>query len=238
MDLQKDLIPKKHFQKLLVGFMCFTAIFIIWSGIDELNSFHSVFDADEVKAGETLNYTMEPLSFTKVNLDGTTYTYISVTDLSYRPLNHKATEILSSALENTKALGLLSHPSFLVKEADLPFWKSQFQLTIGLTVFGWVIFIGFLIGMSITITRQQQKLFTREIYHWVLGLYFLIFAGFLVHPILYGRMIHFLNTEFYLGEPLTSGISPEPMLGLGVLLFLVIFLEKAVPMQNEQDLTV
>ncbi|MDZ7808436.1 MAG: hypothetical protein U5K71_15190 [Gracilimonas sp.] len=185
-----------------------------------------------------MNYTIDPLSFTKVNLDGTTYTYISVTDLSYRPLNYKSTEILSMASENTKILGLLSHPSFLVKEADLPFWKSQFQLIIGFTVFGWLILIGFLIGMAITITRQQQKLFTREIYHWVLGLYFLIFAGFLAHPILYGRMIHFLNTEFYFGEPLTSGISVEPVLGLGILLFLIIFLEKAIPMQNEQDLTV
>lgn len=238
MDLQKDIIPKDHFQKLLIAFMCLLPVFIIWAGIEELNEFNSVFNANEVKAGETINYTMDPLSITKSNLTDSTYTYVSVTDLSYRPPNSNTTEILNSAQKNTKMLGLLSHPSFIVKKSDLSFWRSQFYLQIGLNILGPLILIGFLLGMTITIFKQQQKLFTKEIYRWVLGLYFLIFAGFLAHPILYGRMIHFLNTEFYLGEKLTSGISPEPLIGLGILFFVIVFLQRAIPMQNEQDLTV
>lgn len=238
MDLQKDIIPQEHFQKLMIAITFVFPILITWNGINELKEFNSVFNAEKVKAGETLNYTMEPLSITKINLDETTHIYVSVTDLAYRPPNPKTQEILTSALENTKTHGLLSHPSFLVKKSDLAFWQSQFHLLIGLNVFGWFIIISFLIGISITNIKQEQKLFTKELYRWALALYFLIFAGFLAHPILYGRMIHFLNTEFYLGEKLTSGISPEPLLVLGILFFVIIFLQKGIPIQNDQDLTV
>lgn len=238
MDLQKDIIPQEHFQKLMIAIMFVFPILIAWNGVNELKEFNSVFNANEIKAGETLNYTMEPLSITKINLDDTIYTYVSVTDLTYQPSNSKAKEILSSVPGYSKILGLLSHPSFLVKKSDLTFWRSQFHLLIGLNVFGWFILISFLIGISITNIKQEQKLFTKELYRWALALYFLIFAGFLAHPILYGRMIHFLNTEFYLGEKLTSGISPEPLLVLGILFFVIIFLQKGIPIQNDQDLTV
>jgi hypothetical protein len=238
MDLQKDFIPKERFQKLMITIMCLIGALIIWSGIQELNTFHSVFNADNVTEGEALNYTMEPLSITKVNLNDTIFTYVSVTDLSYRSSHLKSAEILSSATDNTKMLGLLSHPSFLVNNSDSSFWQSQFYLQIGLNVLGWLILVGFLLGVSITNIRQEQKLFTQEIYRWVFALYFLVFAGFLAHPILYGRMIHFLNTEYYLGEPLTSGISQEPLWALMILFFVIIFLQRAIPIQNEQDLTV
>mgnify|MGYP003677148343 CR=1 FL=1 len=238
MDLQKDIIPKEKFQKLIIAIMLAFPILIVWDGINELKEFNSVFNAEKIKSGETLNYTMEPLSITKINLDDTTYTYVSVTDLSYRPPNHKTAEILSSAPYYTKTLGLLSHPSFIVKTSDLTFWRTQFRLLIGLNVFGWLILISFLIGMSITNFRQEQKLFTKELYRWVFALYFLIFAGFLAHPILYGRMIHFLNSEFYLGEQLTSGISQEPLFALGILFFVIVLIQKAIPIQNDQDLTV
>ena len=238
MDLQKDIIPKEKFQKMMVFILCLFPIIFIWTGIKELTDINTIFQADDIEAGEVVTYTLEPLHLTKIHLDGTVYTYVSVTDLSYRPPNSKATDILSSAPEYTKVLGLLSHPSFMVKASHLDFWKAQFYLQIALKFLGWILFVGFLIGISITNIKQQQKLFTREIYRWVLGLYFLIFAGFIAYPILYGRMIHFLNTEYNLGEPLTSGIATKPLLGLGILFFVIIFLQRAIPIQNEQDLTV
>ncbi|HBQ58702.1 MAG TPA: hypothetical protein DD671_03525 [Balneolaceae bacterium] len=238
MDLQKDFIPKERFQKMMVFILCLFPIIFIWMGVGELNEFNATFQADDIEAGEVATYSLDPLHLTKINLDGTVYTYVSVTDLSYRPANARASDILSSAPDYTKMLGLLSHPSFLVKASHLDFWKTQFHLQIALQFLGWLLFIGFLIGISVTNFKQQQKLFTREVYRWVLGLYFLIFAGFIAYPILYGRMIHFLNAEYNLGEPLTSGIAPEPLIGLGILFFVIVFLQRAIPMQNEQDLTV
>jgi hypothetical protein len=238
MDLTKDIIPQKYFQRIMIAIICLLPIGILWSGLEELKEFKSTFEANELDVGEVLNYTVEPLSLTKVNFENTIYTYVSVTDLSYRPPNAETAEILASASEYSKILGLLSHPSFLVKDSDLPFWRSQFYLKIGLDFLGWFLFIGVLIGLSITNFMQKQKLFTAEVYRWVFGLYFLIFAGFLAHPILYGRMIHFLNKEFNLGEPLTSGIASESLLALGILFFLIIFLQKAILIQKDQDLTV
>lgn len=71
-----------------------------------------------------------------------------------------------------------------------------------------------------------------------MGLFFLIFAGFIIKAVLYGRMIHFLNNEYYLSESLTGGISQEFVFLSVAFLFIIIFLERAVPLQKEQDLTV
>ncbi len=238
MDLQNDFIPKERFQKMMALLMCLLPVILIWSGLEELNKLHATFEAEIIEAGEVINYTLEPLSITKVNVDNTIYTYVSVTDLSYRPSDTQISDLLSSANKHIKTLGLLSHPSFIVEDSDIAFWKSQFYLQIGLDFLGWFLFIGVLIGLSVTNVLQQQKLFTTEVYRWVLGLYFLIFAGFIAHPILYGRMIHFLNSEYFLGESLTSGFEQGPLIVLGILFFLIIFLQRAIPIQNEQDLTV
>ena len=69
-------------------------------------------------------------------------------------------------------------------------------------------------------------------------MFWLIFTGGVIKALLYGRMAHFLNSEYYLGESLTAGISNEYVLLLVVFLWIIVFLERAVPMQKEQELTI
>lgn len=238
MDLTKDIIPQKYFYGLLFAFLGFSMIGIIWLGFTEVETFDQLFDASEVDAGETIVYSIGPLTLSKTNVDDTLYTYVSVSDLSYTPSPSKKADILSSSLANTKMLGLYSHPSFMINAEERSFWRSQFYLHMGFTFGSLFIFMAFILGFSIINIKQKQKLFTKEVYRWVYGFYFMIIAGFIIYPIIYGRMIYFLNAEFYLGETLTSGIADEPLFALGILIFLIIFLQKAIPMQKDQDLTV
>jgi len=118
------------------------------------------------------------------------------------------------------------------------FWKSQYILNILLyagSIIGFMIIGLFFVEYQF---KQQQKLFTKEIKLLVAGLCFGTYLIFFLNIILYGRMISFLNSEFYLGESLVGGIE-NGLLLLGLTLtFLLVFLERAIPIQREQDLTV
>ncbi|WP_185957252.1 hypothetical protein [Gracilimonas mengyeensis] len=218
--------------------MTILALFMIWTGVHEIRQFHSVLQEAPAEVESQNTFEVGPLMLTKTSAGDDLYRYVTVTDLKHTPSPTKADEMLTTANSDRKVLGLVSSPSFKLSKEHLGFWKSQFYLELGLRVGGWLMILLFFIGMTITNFRQKKKLFTPAIYRWFLGLYFFTFAGFLAKAILYGRLMYFLNHEFYLQESLTAGISTNMALGLALFFFLILFLQKAIPMQKEQDLTV
>jgi hypothetical protein len=241
MDWQSNFMKENHFRWLVLGLMSWLVLFLIWGGISELQSFHSVFD-DSPQANEKINsFDIGDLALTKtsINTNGESKNvrYVTVKDLNYNPSHKEGSDILKENNGNTIMMGLMGHPSFLVK-ADKEFWKSQFYLEWGFRFGGWLILIIFLIVITEVNFQQNKKLFTTKIKRLFSGLFFLIFAGFIIKAVLYGRMILFLNNNYYLGEPLTGGVSNEYVFLLAVFLWIIVFFERAVPMQKEQDLTI
>ncbi len=103
---------------------------------------------------------------------------------------------------------------------------------------GFILFIFLLIWISSFNKDDYKKLFSQKIYRWATTLFFIVVAGFMIDALLYARKINFLNNEYDLTLSPTGGISPT-MIFITILLVLVlIFLWKGIPIQNEQDLTV
>lgn len=238
MDIKKDLIPTNKFNLLLKIALALFIILMSWFSYTEYLTFNDFLKND----GNELTYEFDNLIF---NIDSVQkgsqkemIRLVTLKELSYPASEQEQSEILSRNVGLTKIMGLQSHPSFIIRDEHTQFWRSQYIL---LNVLKFGAYIGFLIfsflfaGINI---QQKRKFFTSEIRNLVYWLGFGVFAYFLLELILYGRMILFLNKEFYLGEHIVGGDSEELVwLGL-VLIIVVIFIEKAIPMQQEQDLTV
>jgi hypothetical protein len=241
MDWQSNFMKEHTFRWLVLGLMGSFVLFTIGAGISQLQSIHSVFE-DSLPAGQqTASIEIGGLTLTKASIDTSeqsqTVQYVTVKDLNYTPSKEERTKILKSNRGLTRMTGLMGHPSFLVNK-DNQFWKSQFYLEWGFQ-FGGLLVLGVLLIVITEINfRQNKKLFTKEIKRLFFGLFFLIFTGLVIEAVLYGRVMHFLNNQYYLGESLTGGISTEYVFLLAVFFWIITFFERAVPMQQEQDLTV
>lgn len=246
MDLKENFISKSLFQKIIIGLMLIIAGLSIRGGFFAFQQIQTMLhkDISPTRTEGMGSYSshfkvyLTSFEFTKTANIDTAFAYVTLTDLTFNPSKDEAIEILASASENDKILGLSSHPSFLVSEEHRSFWISQIYLELGFIFGGIILIIFVMIWITLINFEQYKKLFTTEIYRWVLGLYFILFAGFIINALLYARKINFINAEFGLALSPTDGISPTMMFVLLLLLFLIIFLRKGIPMQNEQDLTV
>ncbi|HET8866570.1 MAG TPA: hypothetical protein VFM80_12815 [Gracilimonas sp.] len=246
MNLKENFISKNLFQKIIIGLMLIFAGLSIKGGFFAFQQIQTMLDKDilptrtEGMESYRSHFMADFRSFKftqTANID-TIFTFVTLTDLSFAPSSKESWEILNSATGSEMLLGLSSHPSFLVSEEQRSFWISQIYLELGFIFGGIILVIFVMIWITLINFEQYKKLFTTEIYRWVLGLYFILFAGFIIDALLYARKINFINAEFGLGLSPTDGISPTMMFVLLLLLFLIIFIRKGIPMQNEQDLTV
>lgn len=247
MDLKKNFIPKSLFQKILFGLILIFAGLSVWGTISVFKDIQSMFALEPsppTEAEGLLSYTSSnsfnsgSFQFTQIATIDTSYMYVTLTDLTSKPTKSKSLEILASFSENDEILGLVSSPSFFVQPEHRSFWIYQVYLEFALIAIGSLLIIGFFVGISTINFKKYQKIFTKEIYRWIVALYLILFIGFIADALLYARKIHFINTEFNLSRSITGGISPSMVFVLILLLLVIIFLHKGIPMQNEQDLTV
>lgn len=246
MNLKKKIIPKSLFQKLLLGLMLIFAVFTSWFSFTAFQHIQYILEKDIAPASTkgmecyTDHHSVKFRSFTftrTANIDSS-YTYVTLTDMTLTSTIEESWEILSSASTNEEILGLSSHPSFIVSDEHRNFWFSQIYLEFGLLAGGIILIITFIVWVTSLNFYQYQKLFTRSVYQRVQGLFIILFVGFIADVLIYARKISFLFSEFGLVQPITSGISWVMILVLILLLLVIIFLRKGIPMQNEQDLTV
>jgi len=239
--LTKDLIPKTVFQKLFIGFISLTVLLIIYNGYNEFQNFLSVFNEFTIEEKQRVTYEIGYLQITKINevkANGQkSNRFVTIKGLSYpASTNEQLREIGGS--DNRFITGLVSHPSFKVTDTNESFWKSQFYWLIFLYGAGTSIASLLFAGLAVLMVKQKERLFTKEIKHGIHAFFWLIMGGFILKGILFGRMIHFLNNNYGLGEKLTAGISNELLTLATAILILIVFIERAIPIQEEQDLTV
>jgi magnesium-transporting ATPase (P-type) len=238
MDMKKDIIPAAKFNLLIKVILVLFIILMSWFSYTEYTTFDDYLNNDESE----LSYEFEDLSFKMDSVQKGSQEkmirFVTLKELSYLAPEQEQDQILSTNSGYTKMTGLESHPSFIIRDEHTSFWRSQYIL-LNILKFGG--FIGFLIfsllfaGVNF---QQNRKFFTSEVKNLIYWLGFGVYAYFFLEMILYGRMILFLNEEFYLVEHIVGGDSEE-LLWLGIALIIAAsFIEKAIPMQQEQDLTV
>jgi len=239
--LTGDLIPKSVFKKMFIGFLSLTVLLIMYNGYNEVQNFLSVFDEFTIEEQQRVTYEIGYLQITKIN-EGTangqkSNRFVTIKGLSYpATTNEQLREIGESG--NRLIPALVSHPSFIVTDRNEPFWKSQFYWLLFLYGAGPVIAGVLFAGLAVLMVKQKERLFTKEIKYGIHAFFWLIMGGFFLNGILFGWMIHFLNNNYGLGERLTAGISNELLTLATAILFLIVFIERAIPIQEEQDLTV
>lgn len=216
---------------------------MIWGIFTSIEEFNLMMDKSSAPVEYIENrFEIGNLKLTKTQVDLTgdskIVLYVTSKDLQYTASNSKQQEIISSNFGFTKMTGLESFGSFLVSEENESFWISQFYLEIIFRYRGLTLIFTLLFFYAEVNIRQGKKLFTKEIKWFLLALYGLVFFAYLIKAFLYGRMILFLNRNYSIGESVVGGLSQELFWLLIPLLFLIIFIEKAIPIQQEQDLTV
>lgn len=228
----------------LSGFVIMTA----YSGLDQYNSVNQLLNASVLKTkgqGEQ-SLTLGNLKMTKTKVQDfknqTTYwrTYATVSNINKQtpsPQLDAAIINLNDRQQNRAIYGLQGYPSFMVKQDDLSFWQSQFYLQI-LFYFGGMFIVGILYILYYEINyRKDNKLFVPEIKNVILSFSYLFSFGAILKWGLDFRLFNFLNDQFYLGEP-TPPISTWMIIVGAIMLFMAIVLQRAVKLQDEQDLTI
>lgn len=144
---------------------------------------------------------------------------------------------LNKRQHNRVIYGLQGHPSFMIKQDDISFWRSQILLQI-IFYFGGLFIVGILYILYFEINyRKDNKLFIPEIKNIILSFSLLFSFGALLKLGLDFRLFNYLNNHFYLGEPMPP-IS-KTLLYLGIAMFFAaVILQRAVKLQEEQDLTI
>ncbi|MDR9419984.1 DUF2975 domain-containing protein [Gracilimonas sp.] len=246
MDLNKKIFPDSIFRKVIIGLLLIFTGISIWASFIAFQGIHSILNKDHSPVstagmesyGSHSSVEFSSFRFSQTaNLD-TTFTYVTLKDITLSVSNEEALNMLSSSLKNEMVLGISSHPTFVVSDSQRSFWATQVYMEMGFLASAFILMILAIIWILSFQIEEYRKLFTTKIYRWVMTFFFLIFSGFMIDALLYARKINFLNTEFNLGLSPTGGISLTMMFVLFLLLFVLIFLRKGIPMQNEQDLTV
>jgi len=221
-----------------------------YAGFDQYQSVNEILNAQSLIAAQPSERSLEigNLRITKTTIQDINQpnrpaygkTYISVTNLDQQTPSPKLDNTLlnlTDRQEQRTIYGLRGYPSFLVSKEDLTFWRSQFGLQI-LFYYGGLFIIGISFVLFYEINyRKENKLFVPAIKNIILSLSFLFSVGAILKWGLDFRLFNFLNNQFYLGEPSPPIDNHMVLLG-GILLFTAIILQRAVALQQEQDLTI
>lgn len=237
-----------HFEdrnmKAVIRFLVvLTVLGVTWAIYSSTSAFNNIMDISIPPVDGIENkFEIGNLKLTKASIplgnSKKTVVYVTTKELTYLASTPEQIQTISTNYGFSKMTGLESYLSFVVLDKHKAFWSSQFYLEILFKYVGLTVFMGLLFLFVEINFRQGKKLFTKEVKWIIYGLIFSIYGAYFLGAFLYGRMIHFLNKEFYLVESLTGGLSQELLILATVLLFLIIFVEKGIPIQNDQDLTV
>jgi hypothetical protein len=240
----------KNFRIITIGLL---SVFILWmayAGLDQYQTVNTMLDAQILTTQTAGERSLEigNLRITKTNIRDINQpnrpthgeTYVSVTNLDQQTPSPQLDNTLLNLTERQQQrtiYGLRGYPSFLVSQEDLSFWRSQFYLQI-LFYYGGLFIIGIFFMLFYEINyRKDNKLFVPAIKNVILSLSILFSGGAILKWGLDFRLLNFLNSQFYLGEP-SPPIDNDMVLLGGILLFTAIILQRAVALQNEQDLTI
>jgi len=210
----------------------------------ELRNLNQFFDASVAPNNKLESIETNNLKMTKIEVEqgGNTRIdrYVSVLSISRPALYNEQVQILQKADQIKPISDLTGHPSFLIQEKHEPFWKSQILMLHLFSSGGALFFVILSVAFAWIYFREGEKYFTRDIKRVIHGFFLLVLAGIVIYTFLYVRLAYFLNNEFNMYESLHSGISEmyEWTFLLLAVLFLYAFIEKAIPIQEEQDLTV
>jgi len=230
----------------------YIAIFIVISVIlallsmtfFELRNLNQFFDASVAPNNKLESIETNNLKMTKIEVEQGDNTridrYVSVLSISRPALYNEQVQILQKADQIKPISDLTGHPSFLIHEKHETFWISQLLMLHLFSSGGALLYFILSISFAWIYFREGEKYFTRDIKRIIHGFCLLVLAGFVIYTFLYGRLAYFLNKEFNMNESLLSGLSEmnDWMFLLLAVLFLYAFIEKAIPIQEEQDLTV
>lgn len=240
----------KNYRVVILGLLAILTLWIGYIGITQYQTVNQLLNPQRITAKGTADNSLEigNLKITKVRVQDLEqssrqsywHTYISVTNLDRQTPSPKLDNTLlglTNREQNRAIYGLQGHPSFLVSQQDLSFWRSQFYLQL-LFYYGGLVIIGILYMLYYEINyRKDNKLFIPAIKNVILSLSFLFSGGGILKWGLDFRLFNFLNDQFYLGEP--SPPINTTMIYLGVaLLFMGIIMQRAIKLQQEQDLTI
>ena len=238
MDLKKDIIPRIWFYRLIKLIASGGIIYLIWSATTTVDEYNTFFEDESTVE----RFEFDGLSFHRQTIlrgeEEELVRYVTVSDLSYEAAEEVRQSILESNFGDTKMIGLQSAPSFFIQKEQRAFWQQFIYQKIFLFFGGLAALMGLLIVWADLNFKQESKLFTKEVKYLIYITFFGVYAYALLDTFMYGKMIHFLNKEFSLGESLVGGSLTE-MTFLGVaLLILAGAIQKAIPIQKEQELTV
>lgn len=224
---------------MILGFGAL-GMFFIWKSSDDYRSFNKIIHSQDISVPgesvvEVFNLTITGISSGQGN---NYYRYITMGGISESaPLDDRIAKLEQS--EGVAAIaGLESFPSFLVKEEHKPFWNTQFTLFFILKYGGWIGFCLFVGVFGYLNLKQDDKLLTKEIERLIQGAFFLFLVGYFAFDFLNNRSINFLNDEFQFSASTGILLSYEMNFVLMALLLTYIIIAKAIPVQEEQDLTI
>lgn len=238
MDLKKDIIPRIWFYRLMKLFASACIVYFIWQATSTVDDYNAFFEDESTVE----RFEFDGLSFHRQTIsrgeEEQLVRYVTVSDLSYEAAEQVRQSILESNFGDTKMIGLQSAPSFLIRKEQRAFWQQFIYQKIFLFFGGLAALMGLLIVWADLNFKQESKLFTKEVKYLIYITFFGMYAFTFIDSFMFGKMIHFLNKEFYLGESLIGGSITEMTFIGAALLILVIAIEKAIPIQQEQELTV
>jgi len=241
---------RKNYRIIVLGLLSFFILWVGYLGFDHYRTVNNILDAQTLTTQETGERSLEigTLRLTRTNIQGKkqldrpTYdkTYVSITNLDQQTPSPQLDNTLLNLTERQRErtiYGLRGYPSFLVLQDHLAFWQSQFYLQI-IFYYGGIVIIGIFFILFYEINyRKDNKLFVPAIKNVILSLSILFSSGAILKWVLDFRLLNFLNSQFYLGEPSPPIDNVLVLLG-SVLLFTAIILQRAVALQKEQDLTI
>lgn len=214
--------------------------FIIWEGVADYQKFNRIFQNEHNAESNLAEIEMFNLSFSTFQLEesGEFYRYVTLKSLSSSAPQEVKASLLSQSNSNQPIKGLSGSPSFLINEKHMQFWKSHYTLLLIFKYSAWIFFCLFSGIFGYLNLKQDDKLLTREIQRLFGTSLFVFFIGYFVFEFLNNRTITFLNEQFNLSEPIGIFSSLEMYFVLMLLIIIYSLVNKAIPVQEEQDLTV
>lgn len=215
------------------------SLFFIWEGVDRYQAFNQILQNEPIEEVES-EIELLNLKFTKIRPEQNSaiYQYVTLKNLSENaPLDDRISK-LEQASDSNPIDNLVGFQSFLLEEKHNNFWKTQFIFLLILYYGGWSLACLFFGIFGYLNLKQDDKLLTKEIKRLIESAFFLFLMGSLGYEFLNSRTINFLNEQFNLSESTGIMSSTELNWVLMALLLAYALIAKAVPVQEEQDLTV
>ena len=225
------------FIALVIGLIV-SPFYFAWQGVNDYRLFNSIIHGENVEESDELEIEMLGLTFTQIGADAEDFRYVSVRNLAYHFTPSEKAALLQQADTDGPIAGVSSSPSFLIDEQHIGFWRTNFIIRLVLYYGSWIFFLLFMAVYGYLNIRQNNKLLTKEVERLLGGTFLLFTIGWFGHDMLNQRTITFLKNEFSLNESTGALQSYEMYFLLLALLLAYSLIAKAVPVQEEQDLTV